>query len=297
MEKAILGFIEYLHKSKGSSANTEVSYKRDLNKLANYLGENFDITSWDKVTATNLNSYMLYLESNNFAASSVCRNIASIRTFFKYLYKRKKIDHDPSEELKSPKVEKKVPVILSVEDVDKLLSAPDTTTGKGVRDKAMLELLYATGIRVTELINLKVTDVNLNLNYIVCKGHSKERIIPFGNSARKVLVTYVNKTRSTFITSARKDEGYLFTNVRGNQMTRQGFWKVLKGYADACGISKNISPHTLRHSFAMHMIQNGSDLKSLQEMMGHSDILTTQMYEAYGLQHIRDVYNKAHPRK
>ena len=297
MEKAILAFIEYLHRSKGSSKNTEDSYRRDLTKLSVYLRDKLNIDSWDKVTLTDLNSYMLYMEEQNAAPSSVCRSIASIRTFFKYLNKKKITDGDPAEELKAPKLEKKVPVILSVEEVDALISCPSTKTPKGLRDRAMLELLYATGIRVSELINLKLTDLNLTLSYIVCDSKAKERIIPFGKSAKSSLVKYLNSSRASFTGNTKKDNGYLFTNVRGGQMTRQGFWKVLKGYARDCGITSNISPHTLRHSFAFHMIQNGSDIKSLQEMMGHSDIISTQVYESYGLRHIIDVYNKAHPRK
>ena len=172
---------------------------------------------------------------------------------------------------------------------------PDTHTPKGMRDKAMLELLYATGMRVSELIGLTVADCNLKLSYVICRDRTKERIIPFGASCEHALKTYLNKCRDGFLTDPSVD--FLFTNVQGKKMTRQGFWKVLKGYASAAGIAGDITPHTLRHSFAAHMLRNGADLQSLSEMLGHSDLSTTQMYANIGIAHMRDVYNKAHPRK
>ncbi|MGI6021286.1 MAG: site-specific tyrosine recombinase [Lachnospiraceae bacterium] len=296
MQEAIQSFIKEIHNNKNSSLNTEVSYERDLKKLAKYLETEHSLKYWEDVTETNLNSYMLFLESR-FAASTVCRSIASIRAFFKYLTAKGVVGEDPSLILKPPKIEKKAPLILSVNEIDKLLSAPDVKTAKGIRDKAMLELLYATGMRVTELISLKVNDLNLKMDYVVCRERTRERIIPFGSTAKAALKKYLSKGRDMIITDSSADEGYLFTNVRGSMMTRQGFWKVIKSYALQAGISGDITPHTLRHSFAMHMIQNGSDLKSLQEMLGHSDISTTHFYENIGLSHMRNVYNKSHPRK
>ncbi len=293
MEKAILDFINYIHRTKGASENTEVSYKRDLSRLSSYLQDK-GINSWADVTASDLNLYMLSMERGHYAASSVCRSVASIRAFFRFMNSKGRTADDPSAELAPPHVEKKAPVILTVPEVDRLLSAPDVTTLKGMRDKAMLELLYATGIRVSELISLRKEDLNLKLDYIVCRDRRKERIIPFSHTAEHALKTYLGKTRSAIQT---EDEAYLFTNMQGNKMTRQGFWKVLKGYAQQAGISNDITPHTLRHSFATHMLQNGADMKSLQEMLGHSDIATTQFYARVGLSHMRDVYEKAHPRK
>ncbi len=297
MEKAIQAFIAYIHRTKGSSENTEVSYHRDLTHLAEYLRDSKGIMNWEDVTETDLNSYMLDLERQNYAASSVCRNVASIHAFFRYLAKRGKISRDPSEELKPPKVEKKAPLILSVDEIDRLLSAPDTTTVKGLRDKAMLELLYATGMRVSELISLRVPDVNMRLHYVICRDRAKERVIPFGSSAEHALKAYLKEGREAMSDGSDESAEYLFPNFKGSPMTRQGFWKVLKSYADAAGITTDITPHTLRHSFATHMLQNGADVRSLQEMMGHSDIATTQAYVNIGLAHMREVYNKAHPRK
>ena len=247
-----------------------------------------------QITETSLNSYMLYLERNHFATSTVSRSVASIRAFFQYLYKEHKIVTDPAQHLRPPRVEKKMPEILTVEEVDLLLRQPSATTPKGIRDKAMLELLYATGIRVSELIRLEVSDVNLYVGYITCRDQEKERIIPYGAAAKKALQSYLHGVRESFL---RDEEcSLLFTNCSGKAMSRQGFWKVLKMYAGAAGIEKDITPHTLRHSFAAHLIQNGADLKSVQEMMGHSDISTTQMYLNMNTYKIRDVYAKTHPR-
>lgn len=294
MESAIQNFISYLHNTKKTSGNTEVSYERDLKKMAQYFAAEQQITDITQITETSLNSYMLYLERNHFAASTVSRSVASMRAFFQYLYKEHLISPDPSENLKPPKVEKKMPEILSIEEVDLLLRQPSERTPKGIRDKAMLEMLYATGIRVSELIHLEITDVNMQMGYINCRDAEKERIIPFGNAAKRALQAYLNGIRDSFL----RDEHsrILFTNCSGKPMSRQGFWKVLKAYAREAGIEKDITPHTLRHSFAAHLVQNGADLKSVQEMMGHSDISTTQMYLNMNVHKIRDVYAKAHPR-
>lgn len=294
MESAIQNFISYLHNTKKTSGNTEVSYERDLKKMVRYFAAEQKIQDVTQITETSLNSYMLYLERNQFAASTVSRSVASMRAFFQYLSKEHIISYDPSEALKPPKVEKKMPEILSVDEVDLLLRQPSEKTPKGIRDKAMLEMLYATGIRVSELIHLEITDVNLQMGYINCRDAEKERIIPFGNAAKRALQTYLDGVRDSFLRDL--DSKVLFTNCSGKPMSRQGFWKVLKTYARAAGIEKDITPHTLRHSFAAHLVQNGADLKSVQEMMGHSDISTTQMYLNMNVHKIRDVYAKAHPR-
>ena len=294
MEEAILKFIKYLHKTKKASANTEQSYKRDLDKLASYLEKELAVDSWGAVTATNLNSYMLYMEEQSYAASSISRSVASIRAFFGYLYKKNLIADNPSDELHPPKVEKKVPDILTVSEVEKLLAQPLRDTAKGMRDRAMLELLYATGIRVSELISLRVSDVNLKMGYINCRDRDRERAVPFGNAAREALAEYLENARDLFPEAS--DNDVLFTNVQGRKMSRQGFWKLLKGYAQEAGIERDITPHTLRHSFAAHMIENGADLRSVQAMLGHSDISTTQIYLNLNIGKMRDVYEKAHPR-
>ncbi len=295
MEQAILAFINYIHRTKGTTENTEVSYRRDLTKLAVYLSEEAGVTEWDRVTATDLNSYMLYMEKNNYAASSVSRSVASMRAFFRYMAKRGKIDGDPADELKPPHIDKKAPMILTVDEINSLLAAPEAQNIKGFRDRAMLELLYASGMRVSELIGLRLTDVNLQHGYVICRDRTKERIIPFSNSCAKALRRYLDGKRDLFVNG--RDEGWLFMNMQGKKLSRQGFWKMLKGYAAAAGIEKEITPHTLRHSFATHMLQNGADMRSLQEMLGHSDISSTQIYADVGIAYIKDVYSKAHPRK
>ncbi len=293
MEKEIQNFIAYMHQTKKTSENTEISYERDLKKMIQFLQTECQVKDFTQVTETNLDSYMLYLEKNQLASSTVSRNVASMRSFFHYLYQAQKIAYDPTGNLKPPKVEKKLPDILSVQEVDLLLRQPSRKTPKELRDKAMLELLYATGIRVSELICLKMADVNLRMGYITCHEEEKERIIPFGNMAKKALQEYLQSAREHFL----KDKSeMLFTNRSGEVMSRQGFWKILKAYATEAGIEKDITPHMLRHSFAAHLLQNGADLKSVQEMMGHSDISTTQMYMNLGVNKIRDVYEKAHPR-
>ncbi len=294
MSDVIQSFIQYLHNTKKSSGNTEVSYERDLKKLDQFLREQ-GIDDVTQVTATNLNSYMLYMERRRFAPSTVSRSVASIRAFYQYLVKIKEISENPSESLHPPKVEKKMPEILTVEEVDLLLAQPKGNTPKGMRDRAMLELLYATGIRVSELIHLELSDVNLQLGFLTCRESGRERMVPFGSVAKKALQAYLTEARPGFV--KEEDCPLLFTNCSGKVMSRQGFWKILKGYAGAAGIQADITPHTLRHSFAAHLLQNGADLKSLQEMLGHSDISTTQIYVKASGNKIRDVYTKAHPRK
>lgn len=293
MEQEIIAFISYLHNVKVTSKNTELSYQRDLSKMEHFLEEQ-GITEAKKVTTTNLHSYILFLEKNKFAAATVSRNIASIKAFYHYLLKEGVTTEDVSEALKSPKIEKKIPEILSLEEVIKLLEQPQGNMPKELRDKAMLELLYATGIRVTELISLKMSNVNLQMGFIVCKDVHKERVIPFGTEAKKALLAYLNQARENLILDRNEDA--LFVNCSGQAMSRQGFWKLIKFYAKKAGILTDITPHTIRHSFAAHLVGNGADLRSVQEMLGHSDISTTQIYANLNHSKIREVYAKAHPR-
>ncbi len=293
MEHDIAEFMEYLHNVKKTSNNTELSYRRDLTKLRVYLEEH-GINSVEQVTYTNLSAYILELEKKNFAIATISRNIASIKGFFSYLFKQRKIESDVAELLKAPVVEKKVPDILTIDEVNKLLEQPNNKTSKDIRDKAMLELIYATGMRVTELISLKVTDVDLKMGYIICHDKNKERAIPFGNITKAALEEYINVARPSLIDDSQNQ--ILFTNCSGKPMSRQGFWKLIKYYAQKAEIDKDITPHTLRHSFAAHLVSNGADLKSVQEMLGHSDISTTQVYAQLNNKKIREVYKKAHPR-
>ena len=293
MEKEIDSFIIYLHNVKRTSENTEMSYRRDLLKVQHYMEEQ-GISDVKKISATNLNSYVLYLEKNQFSAATISRNIASLKAFYHFMFREGMVGEDVSERLKAPKIEKKMPEILTMDEVVRLLEQPSGDSPKEIRDKAMLELLYATGIRVTELITLKLSDVNLQMGFIVCKDANKERVIPFGNEARNALIRYLEGTREAMIDDPRSV--YLFANCSGQPMSRQGFWKLVKHYAKKAGITTDITPHTLRHSFAAHLVENGADLRSVQEMLGHSDISTTQIYANMNQNKIREVYAKAHPR-
>lgn len=294
MANAIQDYVDYLHNVKQVSHNTEVSYQQDLKMAAGYLAD-MDVKDPLDATATNLNSYMLYLEKEGFSPATVSRKIAALRSFYRYMLDEQMISEDPTVELKPPKVEKKAPHILTVDEVDKLLSRPDTTTMKGLRDRAMLELLYATGIRVSELINLQLSDIDIKRSFVICREKNKERWIPFGEKTRQALNLYLKHARDVLLKGNENE--FLFTNCSGKPMSRQGFWKVLKGYASDIGITEDITPHTLRHSFATHLLQNGADLKSVQEMLGHADISTTALYTNLNMNKLRHVYNNTHPRR
>ncbi len=293
MEKEITAFISYLHNVKKTSNNTELSYKRDLEKLQHFMAakEIYDVMD---VTAEGLCAYVNDLEENHFAAATVSRSVASIKAFFHYLVQEELVKEDISTVLKAPKIEKKIPEIMSPEEVVRLLEQPGGNSPKEIRDKAMLELLYATGIRVSELITLKVYDINLQMGFLRCKDANKERVIPFGNAAKEALDRYLDGTRESMVEDKKSE--ILFANCSGQPMSRQGFWKLIKYYARKAGIQADITPHTLRHSFAAHLVENGADLRSVQEMLGHSDISTTQIYANINHNHIREIYAKAHPR-
>lgn len=293
MEKEINAFITYLHNVKNTSNNTELSYKRDLEKVKQFMASRGIVEAKD-VSAKDLSDYVKYLEDNQFAAATVSRNIASLKAFYHFMVEEGLVAEDISEKLKAPKIEKKLPSIMSPDEVVRLLEQPSGDSPKEIRDKAMLELLYATGIRVTELITLKVSDVNMQMNFILCKDRNKERIIPFGAAAKNALARYLDGTREAMLENKSSD--VLFANCSGQPMSRQGFWKLIKYYAKRADIKADITPHTLRHSFAAHLVENGADLRSVQEMLGHSDISTTQIYANMNHNHIREVYAKAHPR-
>ena len=292
MQETIQSFTDYLQTEKKASKNTEVSYQRDLRKLAVFLKEH-GIEKPEQMNATVLNSYLLYLEREHFSPATISRSIAAIHMFCQYACQEGKMVSDPSKALQPPRVERKMPEILSIAEVDLLLRQPKTDTPKGIRDKAMLEMLYATGIRVSELIHLKIQDVNLMMGYITCRDE-KERIVPFGGPAKKALEQYLGSARAALMHG--RDDDVLFVNCSGGSMSRQGFWKILKSYAKSAGITADITPHTLRHSFATHMLAGGADLRVLQEILGHADISTTQIYTHVDRTHLREVYLSAHPR-
>lgn len=275
MVAEISEFAEYLRDVKKSSKNTEVSYQRDLMQMAAYL-EGQGITEVGKVTKTSLNSYILYLEKEGKATTTISRVMASMKAFFHYEFSQGKIRRDPAELIKVPRIVKKVPVILTVEEVTRLLEQPDGDTPKEIRDKAMLELLYGTGIRVSELIHLQTADVNLSVGFITCRNEHKERMIPFGKVAKHALQRYMEESRDWFLKG--NESPWLFTNYNGRPMSRQGFWKIIKFYGEKAGIEADITPHTLRHSFAAHLIQGGADLHAVQAMMGHAEMASTQVY-------------------
>lgn len=293
IEKAIEEFVSYLHNVKKTSYNTEMSYLRDLNKMRSYL-EGRGIVRVSQIDENNLREYIQYLEQNQFAAATISRNIAAIKSWYVYMLKEQRIACDCAEELKAPKIDKKLPEVLTTEEVEKLLKQPSGSNPKELRDKAMLELLYATGIRVTELITMKLSQLDLQMNYIVCKDGNKDRVIPFGPKAKAALLEYLENSRKVLVN--HQDSEVIFVNCAGNPMSRQGFWKLVKHYAAKAGIKKDITPHTLRHSFAAHLVENGADLRSVQEMLGHSDISTTQIYANMNHNKLRQVYAKAHPR-
>lgn len=276
MEREIEAFISYLHNIKKTSPNTEMSYRRDLTKMRIYLELTAQAQSAADVTEENLKKYIAYMERKKFKPSTISRSIASIKAFYRYLIKEGLVKTDVSDCLKAPKVERKEPDILSPEEMERLLEQPSGDSYKEIRDSAMLELLYATGIRVSELIALKISDVNMQMGFLICQDGGRERMVSFSNEVREALRQYLIKARDHMTANEARD--ILFVNCSGAPMSRQGFWKLVKSYAKKAGISKDITPHTLRHTFAAHMVENGTDLKSVQEMLGHADISTTHMY-------------------
>ena len=293
MEKQLKQFFKFLENDKKVSNNTLQSYKRDLEQYKNYLLTN-DL-KYNKVGEEDIKEYLKYLvEEQNKKPSTISRMIASIRSFYQYEVKNKKVSADPTEKVQSPKIEKKAPCVLTTKEVELLLEQPTNEDLKGIRDKAMLEFAYATGMRVTEIISLNVEDVNLEQEYVECKTGKKKRDIPLGKMALSAIKEYLNKARDVLVKTDK--EKALFVNVNGKRLTRQGFWKIIKYYQEQAHIDKDITPHTLRHSFATHLLQNGAELKAIQTMLGHSDISSTQVYMQFQNDGLNNIYKKAHPR-
>ena len=292
MEKQIKLFFEFLENDKKLSTNTLQSYKRDITQYQEYIDKNG--LNYLKLDSEDIDKYFEHLKTMNKKTSTISRNLATIRSFYQFLLRTKKIKKDPTTGVQSPKVEKKVPNILTSKEVELLLNQPKSIDLKGIRDKAMLEFAYATGMRVTEIISLNIADVNLEQSYVVCNTGLKKRNIPLGSLSLKALRDYIEKARPILI----KDENVtaLFVNINGKRLTRQGFWKIVKFYKEQANISKEITPHVLRHSFATHLLQNGADLKAIQTMLGHSDISSTQVYMQFQNENLKDIYKKAHPR-
>ncbi|HBR09489.1 MAG TPA: site-specific tyrosine recombinase XerD [Clostridiales bacterium] len=286
-------FETYLANVKKSSANTLASYMRDVRQLSDYLSTHKGDTL-DTAGENALGEYVAWLKNSGKSVATVSRCIASLKCFYSFLVTEGVIDFAPTGQLVPEKTTQKLPQILSSKEVELLLEQPECTDMKGYRDHAMLELLYATGIRVSELISLNVTDINLSAGVIRCASKEKVRIIPLYPKAIRALSEYIEFIRPQMIGSP--EEQSLFVNVSGDRMSRQGFWKIIKSYQNKAKIEKTITPHTLRHSFAAHLLENGADLRSIQEMLGHADISSTQVYSQLVKKQLKDVYNKAHPR-
>ena len=292
MEKQIKLFLQFLENEKRASSNTLQSYKRDILQYQDYINQN-DL-NYLKVDSDDLNSYFEYMKKQGRKTSTISRAIASVRAFYQFLVRTKKIKKDPTSEVKAPKIEKKIPSILTEKEVELLLNQPKCVDLKGIRDKAMLEFTYATGMRVSEIIALNIEDVNLEEEFVFCHYGYKKRTIPLGKMAVKTLSDYIKRARPILIKT--EDEKALFVNLSGERLTRQGFWKIVKYYKEQANITKDITPHVLRHSFATHLLQNGAELKAIQMMLGHSDISSTQVYMQFQNENLKDVYNKTHPR-
>lgn len=286
-------YFAYLEYDKRVSANTLDSYKRDILKYSRYI-ETQQIAGVKDCSSNTILDYMLSMQKQGKASSTISRNLAALRSMYHFFIQKHYVSTDPTENIHGIKAEKKLPQILTNQEVEILLEQPKCKDFKGYRDKAMLELLYATGMRVSELISLRVSDLNLSVGFINCEHHGQNRVIPIYTVARDALKAYIDHARSKLPTI--RDEEVLFLNLSGGQLTRQGFWKIIKHYKDLAGIQKDITPHTLRHSFAIHLLENGADLKSIQEMLGHTDIASTQIYAQIVRSRLNDVYKKAHPR-
>lgn len=292
MEKQIKLFLEFLKNDKRLSENTVQSYRIDISQYENYLSHNK--LNYSKVTNDDIKEYLQVLQNMNKKTSTISRNLASIRSFYQFLLKNKKVKADPTTGIQSPKIEKKAPSVLSAKEVELLLEQPSNVDLKGIRDKAMLEFAYATGMRVTEIISLNIEDVDLVDGFVACKTGNKKRVIPIGSLSIKALNEYIQNARPILIKDEK--ETALFVNINGKRLTRQGFWKIVKFYKEQAHITKDITPHVLRHSFATHLLQNGADLKAIQSMLGHSDISSTQVYMQFQDGNLKNIYKKAHPR-
>ena len=294
MEELIQEFLNYIAVERGLAKNTIEAYARDLRQFDVYL-QNTDIRNAEQVTAKTIVNYLKVLHQINMGAASVSRKLAAIKSFFHYAMRERRVRIDPSVTIDSPKLPQRLPKVLSAAEITQLLEQPGAVDPPGLRDRAMLEMLYATGVRVSELVSLTLLDLNLDMGYIRCFGKgSKERIVPLGDTAKSVLTKYLERGRPHIVKKAA--ENTLFLNQQGRKMTRQGFWLIIRAAAKRAGIEKTVTPHMLRHSFATHLLDNGADLRAVQEMLGHADITTTQIYTHVSRSRLKDVYNKTHPR-
>ncbi|MBR5151914.1 MAG: site-specific tyrosine recombinase XerD [Clostridia bacterium] len=293
MDARMTEYFTYLEYEKRVSANTLDSYKRDIQQFKEYL-DNQEHSGLYNCTNTTVLNYLLSIQKKGKSASTISRNLASLRSFYRFMIRKHYATEDPTENIHGFKAEKKLPQILSNQEVELLLEQPICKDFKGFRDKAMLELLYATGMRVSELLSITLSDLNLSVGYINCRYHGQNRVIPIYTVAKDAIRAYIDHGRSKLPEIHDKD--VLFLNLNGSMLTRQGFWKIIKHYKTLAGIKKEITPHTLRHSFAIHLLENGADLRSIQEMLGHTDIASTQIYAQLAKSRLQTVYQNAHPR-
>ena len=296
MEDQLKDFIHFVMVEKGLAKNTIAAYERDLKSYTQYLKKVEKIDSLNETQRVHIVHFLGFLKEQGKSSRTLARHVASIRAFHQFLIRDKATDHDPSVHIETPQLERSLPKVLNQQEVETLLDAPKQNDHFGLRDKAMLEILYATGMRVSELTGLNMGDAHLTMGFVRCIGKgNKERIIPIGQTATKALQHYLENGRPRFI-SKKHRENALFLNHHGQRLTRQGFWKILKKLAKEAGIEKELTPHTLRHSFATHLLENGADLRAVQEMLGHVDISTTQIYTHVTKTRLKDVYSKFHPR-
>ncbi|MGP4060162.1 site-specific tyrosine recombinase XerD [Halobacillus sp. H74] len=294
MQYALEDFFHYLTVERGLSPNTIQSYKRDLTQYLTYMQKEEGMQEWSQISRSHIMKYIHHLNDHGKSSATIARFLSSIRLYHQFLIREKVTEQDPSLHIETPKKERKLPKVLSSEDVDKLLNIP-AKDPLSARNKAMFEMLYATGLRVTELVSLKVSDLHLTMGFVRCLGKgSKERIIPLGDMAKEAVENYLETGRAPLVKHKKTEE--LFVNHHGNALSRQGFWKILKAVARDMGITKELTPHTLRHSFATHLLENGADLRAVQEMLGHADISTTQIYTHVSKTRLKDVYRSYHPR-
>lgn len=302
MQENVMAFLNHLSVERGASPNTIAAYRNDLEQLVEYAtGPHPDghrIASWSQVDQPFLSEYVVSLHERDYSATTVARKIASVKSFFSYLVDEGEVIRDPTERLSTPRVGRSLPKALSVEEVERLLKEPlKLSTPEAMRDTAMLELLYASGLRVSELTNLDLRDVNTSEQYVRCVGKgSKERVVPLYQSAVDAVVAYTEVSRPKLLGPRKQGEVALFVNRRGERLTRQGFWLILKGYGRQAGIKGSITPHTLRHSFATHLLAGGASLRNVQELLGHASISTTQVYTHLTTDQVREAYDEAHPR-
>lgn len=296
MNQYVSAFMDYLAFEKGLTANTQAAYKRDLNKFLHFLGEHRQTAhSWNEVGKKDIISFLAWEMDGGATYATVARSLSSIKSFYKFMVMENYLTINPTTDLETPKIKRKLPQVLSIEEVDKLLEQCNVMLPLGLRDRAMLELMYGTGLRVSELLSLQIDDINFTAGFLRCLGKGrKERIIPVNNSSILWVERYLGHARNTLLKG--RQERSMFLNAHGRPLTRQGFFKLLSQYAEKSGIQKEITPHTLRHSFATHLLENGADLRAVQEMLGHADISTTQIYTHVTKIRLREIYQQCHPR-